>query len=75
MLRFLDLLFVDAGIRQDDVVRPKHDVDGVVPALHDVCGAAQGAAASHRVDVDQETGAKLVKDIKEQDVYWATSLS
>jgi DNA-directed RNA polymerase subunit beta len=39
------------------------------PARHDLCRAAEGEAAPDRVRVDEETGAKSVKDIKEQDVY------
>ena len=40
------------------------------PARADLCRSAQGDAASHRVRyVDPDTGAKSVKDIKEQDVY------
>jgi DNA-directed RNA polymerase subunit beta len=38
-------------------------------ARHDLRGAAEGQDAPVVFDVDEETGAKSVKDIKEQDVY------
>jgi hypothetical protein len=41
-----------------------------VPAARpDLFGAAEGDAALIVFDVDEDTGAKSVKDIKEQDVY------
>jgi len=41
----------------------------VPPARHDLCRAVEGDAAPDRVRYRRRTGAKSVKDIKEQDVY------
>src|SRR5262249_48880245 len=41
----------------------------VPPARHDLCRAAQGDAAPHRVRYRRGDGRQVGKDIKEQDVY------
>ncbi len=56
--------FVPTSSRQ-----PKYDVDECQQRDHDLRSAAEGDAALIVFDIDEDTGAKSVKDIKEQTYY------